>query len=66
MADADTPQLKWRELPIQVREDLGGRLTGIWGASSDEEAFDSFSVDKQQALLYGAQAHAVRKPLARS
>jgi hypothetical protein len=30
---------------------LEGRLTGLWGAASAAEAFESWSVDKQQALL---------------
>jgi hypothetical protein len=44
-------QLQWRELPAKTREDLTGKLVGLWGAVSDEAAFDSLSEDKQQALL---------------
>jgi hypothetical protein len=44
-------QLNWTDVPIELRESFGGRLSGLWGASSDEEAFASLSVDKQQALL---------------
>ena len=43
--------LRWHEIPPDTREALTGKLTGLWGAESDENAFDSFSVDKQQALL---------------
>lgn len=41
----------WHELPTSVREALAGKLTGLWGAVSDEAAFNNFPVDKQQALL---------------
>ena len=44
-------QLRWRELPAQTRENLTGKLVGLWGAASDEAAFDSLAEDKQQALL---------------
>ena len=44
-------QLFWRDLPADVREALAGKLTGLWGASSDAEAFDRCPVDKQQTLL---------------
>jgi len=44
-------QLRWRELPAQTRENLTGKLVGLWGAVSDEAAFDSLAEDKQQALL---------------
>ena len=43
--------LRWHDLAPDTREALTGKLTGLWGAESDENAFDSFSVDKQQALL---------------
>ncbi|MGH9873177.1 MAG: hypothetical protein ACRD9S_12045 [Pyrinomonadaceae bacterium] len=41
----------WKELPHAVRETLAGKLTGLWGAASDEAAFDNLPVDKQQTLL---------------
>jgi hypothetical protein len=41
----------WRELHAQTREALTGKLVGLWGAVSDEAAFDSLAEDKQQALL---------------
>jgi hypothetical protein len=43
--------LTWRELPYETREALTGKLTGLWGAASDEAAFNNFPLDKQQALL---------------
>lgn len=43
--------ISWRDLPEDLREALNGKLSGLWGAVSDEAAFDGFSVDKQQALL---------------
>jgi hypothetical protein len=48
---ADVAQIRWSELADNLREALGGRLGGLWGAISDEEAFNSLAVDKQQALL---------------
>jgi len=45
------PRLKWSELSPGVKDALGGKLKGLWGAVSDAEAFDSWEVDKQQALL---------------
>jgi len=44
-------QLKWTDLPSMARDALTGRLVGLWGASSDAAAFESWSVDKQQALV---------------
>jgi hypothetical protein len=34
-----------------MREALAGKLSGLWGAESDEAAFNNFPEDKQQALL---------------
>jgi hypothetical protein len=34
-----------------TRELLRGKLTGLWGAASDADAFDSWPLDKKQALL---------------
>ena len=45
------PPSTWNNLPRESRELLAGKLVGIWGAASDAEAFDSWPVDKQQALL---------------
>jgi hypothetical protein len=41
----------WEELPDVTRELLRGKLTGLWGAASDADAFDSWPLDKKQALL---------------
>ena len=43
--------LSWEDLSEDLRAALTGKLTGLWGAGSDHEAFDSLSVDKQQGLL---------------
>ena len=43
--------LRWSDLSVELREALAGKLTGLWGAPSDEEAFDALATDKQQALL---------------
>jgi len=47
--------LTWRTLSSETRELLSGRLVGIWGAASDEAAFDSWPLDKKQALLLLAE-----------
>jgi hypothetical protein len=47
----DSQQLCWKDLAFEVRELLTGKLNGLYGATSDEAAFDSLPVDKQQALL---------------
>ena len=53
MADtgAETEQLTWQNLPADVREALAGKLSGLWGAACDADAFDACPVDKQQTLL---------------
>ena len=43
--------MSWKDLRADVREALAGKLSGLWGAGSDEAAFNGFAVDKQQALL---------------
>ena len=43
--------VSWEDLPGDVREALAGKLSGLWGAASDEVAFNNFPVDKQQTLL---------------
>ena len=50
-ADAVEPALTWPTLPAETRELLAGKLTGLWGAATDAAAFDSWPLDKQQALL---------------
>ena len=59
---------QWHDLTTDSREALTGKLSGLWGAATDESAFNSLSVDKQQALFLilrrmGAKQlwHAVRK-----
>src|SRR6266545_5998323 len=44
-------QILWRNLSEDSREALTGKLSGLWGAATDEGAFDSCAVDKQQTLL---------------
>ena len=51
MVADNTELLHWRDLSADVRGALAGRLVGLWGAQTDEAAFDSLASDKQQALL---------------
>lgn len=51
MSAESTSALRWTTLPRQSRELLTGKLIGLWGAATDEAAFDSWPVDKQRALL---------------
>jgi hypothetical protein len=44
-------QLTWATLPAETKELLARKLVGLWGAPSDEAAFDSWALDKKQALL---------------
>ncbi|SRR6266487_5679315 len=44
-------RLRWGDLSPDEREALSGKLIGLWGATDDERAFNSLSVDKQQTLL---------------
>jgi hypothetical protein len=46
-----TSAILWQDLAEDVREALSGRLSGLWGAASDEAAFNNCAVDKQQTLL---------------
>jgi hypothetical protein len=41
----------WKDLSEDLREALTGKLTGLWGAASDEAAFNACALDKQQTLL---------------
>lgn len=50
-ASSDASHLDWSDLSEDVRQELAGKLSGLWGSASDEEAFNLLSVDKQQALL---------------
>jgi len=47
--------LNWGTLARETRELLSGKLVGIWGAPSDEAAFDSWPLDKKRALLLLAE-----------
>jgi len=49
-AASKTP-LRWDQLTSATRELLQGKLAGLWGAASDAAAFDSWPIDKQQAML---------------
>jgi hypothetical protein len=51
MSSSDEGRLRWGDLPVDTRDALTGKLSGLWGAPSDQEAFDSLTEDKQQALL---------------
>ncbi len=53
MADTeDFPtSLQWADLSRETKEFLKGRLAGLWGAETDEAAFDSCTPDKKYALL---------------
>ena len=44
-------QITWRDLSFDTRETLSGKLVGLYGAGSDESAFDALAEDKQQGLL---------------
>jgi hypothetical protein len=41
----------WREIPDEARDELEGRIKGLYGAASSEAAFDNLTIDKQQALI---------------
>jgi hypothetical protein len=43
--------LLWKDLSPDLRETFTGKLSGLWGAASDEEAFNACAIDKQQTLL---------------
>jgi hypothetical protein len=47
----DAAALTWNMLPSATRELLAGKLAGLWNAPSDAAAFDSWPLDKKQALL---------------
>jgi hypothetical protein len=51
MLEMADPKLNWLDLPTEFREQLKGKLVGLWGADSDAAAFESWPVDKQQALV---------------
>ena len=43
--------LTWADLPEETKGLLTGKLAGLWGAATDADAFNSWPLDKQQALL---------------
>jgi hypothetical protein len=47
----DDKLLQWTDLSAEARELLSGKLVGLWEAPSDAAAFESWPVDKQQALV---------------
>ena len=53
MADTEDPttSVVWADLSRETKESLKGKLAGLWGAESDEAAFDSWTPDKKYALL---------------
>src|SRR4030095_13078982 len=44
-------QLQWTDLSAEARELLAGKLVGLWQAPSEAAAFESWPIDKQQALI---------------
>ena len=48
---AEVAPILWQDIPAETREDLTGKLRGLWGAPTDEAAFNACAVDKQQTLL---------------
>ena len=53
MADpsAEEKAILWQDLSEDFREALTGKLSGLWGAATDEDAFNACALDKQQTLL---------------
>ena len=56
MADVEDPTtslplLQWVDLSRETKAFLQGKLAGLWGAETDEAAFNSWSPDKKYALL---------------
>jgi hypothetical protein len=53
MSETEVQQgfLTWATLPAQTRELLAGKLKDLWDAPNDAAAFDSWPLDKKQALL---------------
>jgi len=44
-------QQSWSDLSVETRDLLTGKLVGLWQAPSDAAAFESWSIDKQRALI---------------
>ena len=51
MIEPSASSLTWANLPYETRELLAGKLAGLWGAATDEAAFDSWTLDKKQGML---------------
>jgi hypothetical protein len=53
VADRSTEEkpILWQDLSEDFREALTGKLSGLWGAATDEDAFNACALDKQQTLL---------------
>ena len=51
MSSAVSSLTSGRVLPIDTRQEISGKLAGLWGAASDELAFDNLAEDKQQSIL---------------
>ncbi len=53
MAEIASPtiSLQWTDLSPETKELLKRKLVGLWGADTDETAFDSWAIDKKYALL---------------
>jgi hypothetical protein len=47
----DENRLWWEQLSDELRADLIDKLSGLWDTISEEEVFNSLSVDKQLALV---------------
>lgn len=50
-SEVDRISRAWADLSRETKELLAGRLAGLWGAPTDAAAFDSWPLDKQQAML---------------
>jgi hypothetical protein len=48
---SEVSSILWKDLSEDSREALTGKLAGLWGAASDEAAFNACAIDKQQTLL---------------
>jgi hypothetical protein len=50
-SEPDATSLSWTDLSEATKELLKGKLIGLWGAPTDEAAFDSWSIDKKHGML---------------
>jgi hypothetical protein len=50
-AAENVSKLRWSDLSEAQRDALSSKLSGLWEAETDKDAFESLAVDKQQALL---------------